>query len=144
MAQAPMAAAIIAQGTWLLWTNDWVCLKGRGSNNIAYRGWYFAFHMKGPAALPIAYALRMMELVVIPEIQKQYYIKKVEIKIYNRHTLCVTSYNGSNPSQKYHKWCEYRNCRKEKWAIWSRWWKQAHLRSSMRPTIRLCFAMIAY
>ena len=34
--------------------------------------------MKGPAALPMAYALRMIELVVIPEIQSHIMLKKGE------------------------------------------------------------------
>ena len=37
--------------------------------------------MKGPAALPMAYALRMIELVVIPAIQKNINLKRQNKKI---------------------------------------------------------------
>jgi hypothetical protein len=36
-------------------------------DNMAHRGWYFFFHMKGPAMLPIEYPDRTIALAVEPK-----------------------------------------------------------------------------
>ena len=52
---------MIIQGTWFL---DTISVVVGCQTSTTYRGLYFFFHMKGPAALPTQYPDNMMAFVV--------------------------------------------------------------------------------